>query len=134
MPAKPTFSPQPRRGKHLTLLPISGDPNVDRGPLHSFAATTLPVASREGHGSDMPVRVKLPPCFGSSKRPKMELIWEPALARGPLWKNTHSIERNASSEIVPGQTGKPFCQELTINLAGLGGKLEYMSTDDITLF
>ena len=77
----------------------------------------------------MPVRVKLPPCFGSSKRPKTELIWEPALARGPLWKNTHFIEHNASSKIVPGQTRKPLCQELMINLAGPGGKLEYTSTE-----
>ena len=58
----------------------------------------------------------------------MELIWEPAPARGLLWKNTHFIEHNASGEIVPGQTGKPLCQELTINLASLGGKLEYTST------
>ena len=84
MPTKLTFSPQPRGSKHLTLLPISGNPDIDRGPLHSFTAATLPIASREGCGSDMPVRVKLPPCFGSSKRPKTELIWEPALARGPL--------------------------------------------------
>ena len=128
-PTKPMFSPQPRGGKHLTLLPISSDPDVDRGPLHSFVATTLPIASREGHGSDMPVRVNLPPCFESLKQPKMELIWEPALARGPLWKNTHFIEHNASGEIVPGQTGKPLCQELTINMASPGGKLEYTSTE-----
>ena len=67
MPAKPTFSAQPRQGKYLTLLPISGDSNVDRGPLHSFVAATLPTASREGCGGDMPVCIKLPPCFGSSK-------------------------------------------------------------------
>ena len=29
MPSKPTYSPQPRRGRYLTLLPISGSPNVD---------------------------------------------------------------------------------------------------------
>ena len=129
MPAKPTFYPQPWRGKNFTLLPISSNPDMDRGPLHSFVATTLPIASREGHGSEMPVCVKLPPCFRSSKRAKTELIWEPALARGPLWKNTHYIERNASSEMVPGQTRKPLCQELTINLAGPGGKLKYMPTE-----
>ena len=28
-PSKPTYSPQPRRGRYLTLLPISGSPNVD---------------------------------------------------------------------------------------------------------
>ena len=31
--------------------------------------------------------------------------------------------------MVPGQTGKPLCQELTVNLAGLGGKMEYTSTE-----
>ena len=110
----------------MTLLPISGDPDIDQGPLHLFVAAALPVASRKGCGGDVPICVKLPPCFGSSKRPK---IWKPALARGPLWKNTHFIECNASGEIVPGQTRKPLCQELTINLAGLGGKLEYTSTE-----
>ena len=28
-PSKPTYSPQPRRGRYLTLLPISGSPDVD---------------------------------------------------------------------------------------------------------
>ena len=92
-------------------------------------AATLPVASREGRGSDMPVRIKLPPCFGSSKRPKTELLWEPALARGPLWKNTKFIECDASGEVVPGQNGKPLCQELMINMASPGGKLEYTPTE-----
>ena len=128
MPTMPTFSPQPRRGKYFTLLPISGDPNIDRGPLHLFAATTLLVPSREGCGGDMPVHVKLLPCFRSSKQAKKELIWEPALARGPLWQNVHFIECNASSKIVPGQNGKPLCQELTINLSSQGGKMGYTST------
>ena len=59
----------------------------------------------------------------------MELLWEPALLRGPLWKNTHFIEHNASRLMVPGHTGKPLCQELTVNLAGPGGKMEYTSTE-----
>ena len=67
MPLKLMYSPQPQGGKPYTLLPISGDPDVDRGPLHSFAATTLPIGSREGHGGEMPMCVKLPPCFRSSK-------------------------------------------------------------------
>ena len=71
----------------------------------------------------MPVRIKLPPCFRSSKQPKTEQIWEPALARGPLWKNTKFIEHDASGEVIPGQDRKSLCQELTINMAGLGGKL-----------
>ena len=44
MPSKPTYSPQPQRGRYLTLLPISGSPDVDRGPLHTFTAAGLPMA------------------------------------------------------------------------------------------
>ena len=128
-PLKPTYSSQPWGGKPYTLLPISSDPDVDRGPLHSFAAATLPIGSREGCGSEMPVHVKLPPCFGSSKQVRTALLWEPSLLRGLLWQNTHFIEHNASRVMVPGSTGKPLCQELTVNLAGPGGKMEYMSTE-----
>ena len=92
-------------------------------------AATLPIASREGHGSEMPVHIKLLPCFGSSKLVRTELLWQPSLLRGPLWKNTHFIERNASGVMVPGQTGKPLCQELMVNLANPGGKMEYTSTE-----
>ena len=66
-PLKPKYSPQPWGGKPYTLLPISSDPNVDRGPLHSFTAATLTIASKEGCGGEMPMRVKLPPCLRSSK-------------------------------------------------------------------
>ena len=128
-PAKPTYSPQPWKSRYLTLLPISSNPNVDQGPLHAFAAAGLPMASKEGHGGDMPVRVKMPSCFGSSKWPKTELMWEPTLQRGPLWKNVHYVERNLSGELVKGTTGKPLCQELLINLTGPSGKLEYTPTD-----
>ena len=83
-PSKLTYSPQPQGGKPYTLLPISGNPNIDRGPLHSFTAATLPIGSREGRGSEMPMRSKLPPCFRSSKQVRMELLWEPSLLRGPL--------------------------------------------------
>ena len=129
MPAKPTYAPQPRKGRYLTLLLISGNPDVDRRPLRVFAATGLPMASKEGRGGDMSVRVKMPSCFGSSKWPKTELMWEPALQRGPLWKNVHYVERNSSSKLVKGATGKPLCQELLINLTGPLGKLKYMPTD-----
>ena len=120
MSAKPMYSPQPWRGKYLTLLPINGDPDIDHGPLGSFAATTLPIASREGCGGDIPVCIKLLPCFGSSKQPKMELIVESVFSRGPLWKNTHFVEHNSSGKIIPGQTGKSLCQELMISLGGPG--------------
>ena len=129
MPAKPTYSPQPQKSRYLTLLPISGKPDIDRGPLHAFAAAGLPVASKEGRGGDMPVHVKMLCCFGSSKRPKTELMWEPALQRGPLWKNIHYIEHHLSGKLAKGTTGKPLCQELLINLTGPSGKLEYTPTD-----
>ena len=129
MPSKPTYSPQPRRDRYLTLLPISGSPDVDRGPLHTFAAAGLPMASKEGHGGDMSMCVKMPSCFGSSKCPKRELMWEPALQRGPLWKNVHYVERNLNGELVKGATGKPLCQELLIHITGPSGKLEYTPTD-----
>ena len=129
MPLQPRYSAQPWGAKSYTLLPISGNPDIDRGPLHSFVATTLPIASREGRGGEMPVCIKLLPCFGSSKQVRTELLWEPSLLRGPLWKNTHFIERNASGVMVPGLTGKPLCQELTVNLASPGGKMEYTSTE-----
>ena len=128
-PAKPTYSPQPGKSRYLTLLPISGNPDVDQGPLHVFAAASLPVASKEGCGGDMPVCVKMPSCFGSSKQPKTELMWEPTLQRGPLWKNVHYIECHLSSELAKGSTGKPLCQELLIHLTGPSGKLEYTPTD-----
>ena len=106
VPAKPTYAPQPRKGRYLTLLPISGNPNVDRGPLHAFAAAGLPVASKERRGGDTSM-----------------------LQRGPLWKNVHYIERNPNGELVKGATGKPLCQELLINLTSPSGKLEYTPTD-----
>ena len=77
----------------------------------------------------MPVFVKMPSCFGSSKRPKTELMWEPTLQRGPLWKNVHYIEHHLSGKLVKETTGKPLCQELLINLTGPSGKLKYTPTD-----
>ena len=76
----------------------------------------------------LPFHIKLPPSFGSSKWPKMELIVESVLSRGPLWKNTHYVEHSSSSEIVKGQNRQPLCQELEISLSAPGVKLEYMPT------
>ena len=129
MLAKPTYSPQPRKSRYLTLLPISSNTDVDQGPLHAFATTGLPMASKEGCSGDMPVRVNMPSCFGSSKQAKTELMWEPALQRGPLWKNVHYIGCNLSGELVKGSTGKPLCQELLIHLTSPLGKLEYTPND-----
>ena len=109
-PIKPTFSPQPQRGKYYTMLPTNGDLDADLGPLGVFPAAILPVASREGCGGDMVVCIKLLPCYGSSKWPKTELIEESVLSRGPLWKNVHFVECNASGVIVPWKTGQTLCQ------------------------
>ena len=76
----------------------------------------------------MPMHVKMPPSFRSSKRPKTKLMWEPTLQRSPLWKNVHYVECNLSSELVKGSTGKPLCQELLIHLTSPSGKLEYTPT------
>ena len=113
---------------NLTLLPISRNPDIDRGPLHSFVAATLPMASSEGHGGGMPVRVKLLSCFRSFKRLRTELLWEHTLLRGPLWQNANYMEHNASGDVILGQTGNPICRELTINLVALGKKMEYTPT------
>ena len=127
-PIKPTYSPQPRRGRYFTMLPINSDWDADRSPLSSFATATFHMASREGRGDNMAICIKLLPSFGSSKRPKMELIMESVLSRGPLWKNTYYMECNSSGKIIQGWNGQPLCQELEISLCALGAKLEYMPT------
>ena len=50
-------------------------------------------------------------------------------AQGPIVEEHPFHEHNASGVMVPGSTGKPLCRELTVNLAGLGGKMEYTSTE-----
>ena len=89
---------------------------MDRGPLSSFAAATLQVASCEVQGNDMAVWIKLPPCFGSSKRTKYELIMEAVLSRGPLWHNTNYVERKNNGEVIVLRNGQPLCQELEVSL------------------
>ena len=81
---KLAYSPQPQKSKYYTLLPISGDPGVNWGPIGAFTTASLHTASREGQSRDMAIHIKLPSCFGSSKQPKTELIKEQVLARGPL--------------------------------------------------
>ena len=128
MPIKPTYSPQPRRSQYFTLLPINSNSGVDRGPLSSFAAATLHVASREGWGDNMAVQIKLPPCFGSSKRTKYELIVEAILSRGPLWQNVHFMERKNNGKVIIGRDSQPLCQELEVSLCPPSRRLEYTPT------
>ena len=127
-PIKPTYSPQPRGNQYFTLLPINSNSGMDRGPLSSFAAATLQVASREAHGNDMAIRIKLPPCFSSSKHTKYELIVETILSRGPLWHNTNYVELKNNGEVIVLWNGQPLCQELEVSLYPPSGRLEYTST------
>ena len=127
MPSKPTFSPQPRKGKYYTLLPINSDPGANWGLIGSFATATLPIASREGQSCNMAVCIKLPPCYRSSKWPKTELIEESVLVRGLLWKNLNFVE-HSDRNIVCGKTGHPLCQEILINLGNPGSRMKYTHT------
>ena len=127
-PIKLTYSPQPRGNRYFTLLPINSDSGMDCGPLISFAATILHVASREVQGNNMAIRIKLPPCFGSSKCTKYELIMEVVLSRGPLWHNVHYVERKSNGEVIVSRNCQPLCQELEVSLCPPSGRLEYMST------
>ena len=116
IPIKLTYSPQPRGNRYFTLLPINGDSGVDCGPLSLFAMATLHVASREGQGDNMAIRIKLPPCFGSSKCTKYKLIMEAVLSRGPLWHNIHYVEHKNNGEVIISWNGQPLCQELEVSL------------------
>ena len=101
---------------------------MDRGPLSSFTAATLQVASREVQGKDMAVQIKLLPCFSSSKHTKYELIMEAVLSRGPLWHNTNYVECKNNGEVIVSQNGQYLCQELEVSLSPPSGRLEYTST------
>ena len=109
MPTKPMFSPQPQRGKYFTMLPINGNQDVDRGPLRAFGTATLPIASREGC-CDMAVHIKLLPCFGSSKQPKMELIMEHVLSRGPYGRIPTSYNVTPVGRSTRGRPGSSFAR------------------------
>ena len=71
----------------------------------------------------MAIRIKLPPCFGSSKRTKYELIMEAVLSRGPLWHNTNYVERKNNGEVIVSRNGQPLCQELEVSLCPPAGGL-----------
>ena len=79
-------------------------------------------------GNDMAIRIKLPPCFSSSKHTKYKLIMEAILSRAPLWHNTNYMERKNNAEVIVSWNGQPLCQELEVSLCPPGGRLEYTST------
>ena len=56
----------------------------------------------------MAIQIKLPPCFGSSKHIKYELIVEAVLSRGSLWHNTNYVKRKNNSEVIILRNGQPY--------------------------
>ena len=100
MPKNCMYMPEPSSGDHYTLLPLTGDKDICIGVLSTFAAAKLMVASTHS-SSGMGVHLKLPGRFG----PDLDnegLISEPALCRGPIWKNTDFI--------VLGDDGRPLLE------------------------
>ena len=114
----------------MTLLPISGNANIDRGPLYLFTATCLPIGSTLGPDAGTATWVRLPSCFGSKSRAKTEMLLESVLARRPLWPNANYVERNAQGKIVLSPGRKPICQEIMINLVTHGKKMQYTNPND----
>ena len=91
MPKNCIYMPEPSTGDHYTLLPLARGKNICIGALSSFAAAKLMVSSTHS-SSGMGVHLKLPGRFG----PDLDsdgLISEPALCRGPIWKNANFIVR-----------------------------------------
>ena len=91
MPKNCMYMPEPSSGDHYTLLPLTGDKDICIGALSTFAAAKLTVASSHS-SSSMGVHLKLPGRFC----PDLDnegLITEPALCRGPIWKNADFIVR-----------------------------------------
>ena len=91
MPKNCIYMPKPSSGDHYTLLPLTGGKDISIGALSAFAAAKLMVASKHG-SNDMGVCLKLPASFGP--QPDSDnLITEPALRRGPIWKNAEFVVR-----------------------------------------
>ena len=89
MPKNCMYMPEPSSGNHYTLLPLTGDKDICIGALSTFVAAKLMVASTHS-SSSMGVHLKRPGRFG----PDLDnegLISEPALCRGPIWKNADFI-------------------------------------------
>ena len=98
MPKNCIYMPEPSTGNHYTLLPLARGKNICIGVLSSFVAAKLTVSSTHS-SSGMGVHLKLPGRFG----PDLDsdgLISEPALCRGPIWKNADFIVR--------GDDGRPL--------------------------
>ena len=89
MPKGCIYMPEPSSGDHYTLLPLTRGKNICIGALLSFAAARLTVVSKHS-GSNMVVHLKLPPNFGP-QLDSDDLITEPALHCGPIWRNANLV-------------------------------------------
>ena len=129
-PKIPAFSPEPKNGQYMTLLPISGNPDIDRGPLHSLATAILPKASNEGAGPKMAVRVKLLPCFGSSKHSRTEMLTEEALTWEPQRQDHLRSGRQAHMSNNIREVGGRWFQNEIHGPGGFGGALNSGGWED----
>ena len=83
------YMPEPSSGDLYTLLPLARGKDISIGALSTFVAAKLTVVSKHG-SNDMRVHLKLPASFGS-KLDSDDLITEPALHHGPIWKNADFV-------------------------------------------
>ena len=108
------YMPEPSSGDHYTLLPLTGDKDICIGALSTFAAAKLMVASTHS-SSSMGVHLKLPGRFG----PDLDnngLISEPALCRGPIWKNADFVVRGDDGRPLL-ENGDPVAMESPMKVA-----------------
>ena len=116
MPKNCIYMPEPSSGDHYTLLPLTGGKDISIGALLAFAVAKLMVASK--HGSDgMGVHLKLPASFGPQPDSD-DLITEPALHHGPIWKNAEFVVCGDDKRPVL-VNGEPVAMESPIKVANV---------------
>ena len=114
MPKNCMYMPESSSGDHYTLLPLTRDKDICIGALSTFTAAKLTVASTH-ISSGMGVHLKFPGRFG----PDLDnegLISEPALCRGPIWKNADFIVRGDDGRPLL-ENGDPVAMESPIKVA-----------------
>ena len=114
MPKNCMYMPEPSSGDHYTLLPLTRDKDICIGVLLTFVAAKLTVASTHS-SSGMGVHLKLPGRFGPNLQNE-GLISEPALCRGPIWKNADFIVRGDDGRPLL-ENGDPVAMESPIKVA-----------------
>ena len=114
MPKNCIYMPKPSSGDHYTLLPLTGGKNISIGVLSTFAAAKLMVAFKHG-SSGMGVHLKLPASF-NPQLDSDDLITEPALRHGPIWKNADFVMRGDDKRPLL-VNGEPVVMESPIKVA-----------------